>query len=99
MAELSQKACFKLMGFTYEDCDMLEKNGFSTSNLYIMGWRQCCSSSYTRNRKKLIIGGGKLMNTKIYYVVEDTEGKILSINTNLDKAWESVAKNRRFYNS
>lgn len=33
---IKPRACFKLMGFTYEDCDMLEKNGFSTSNLYIM---------------------------------------------------------------
>ena len=36
------------------------------------------------------------MNTKNYYVVKDTEGKILSINTNLDKAWESVAKTGGF---
>ena len=36
------------------------------------------------------------MNTKNYYVVKDTEGKILSINTNLDKAWESIAKTGGF---
>jgi len=36
------------------------------------------------------------MNTKNYYVVKDIEGKILSINTNLDKAWESVAKTGGF---
>lgn len=36
------------------------------------------------------------MNTKNYYVVKDMEGKILSINTNLDKAWESVAKTGGF---
>ena len=36
------------------------------------------------------------MNTKNYYVVKDTEGKILSINTSLDKAWESVAKTGGF---
>ena len=32
------------------------------------------------------------MNTKNYYVVKDIDGKLLSVNTNLDKAWESVAK-------
>lgn len=36
------------------------------------------------------------MNAKNYYVVKDTEGKILSINTSLDKAWESVAKTGGF---
>ena len=36
------------------------------------------------------------MNTKNYYVVKDTEGKILSINTNLDKTWESIAKTGGF---
>ncbi len=36
------------------------------------------------------------MNTKNYYVTKDTEGKILSINTDLDKAWESVAKTGGF---
>ena len=32
------------------------------------------------------------MNAKNYYVVKDINGKLLSVNTNLDKAWESVAK-------
>lgn len=36
------------------------------------------------------------MNTKNYYVVKDTEGKLLSVNTSLDKAWESVAKTGGF---
>jgi len=33
---IKPRACFKLMGFTYEDCDMLQDKGFSVSNLYIM---------------------------------------------------------------
>jgi len=33
---IKPRACFKLMGFTYEDCDMLERNGFSVSALYCM---------------------------------------------------------------
>ena len=36
------------------------------------------------------------MNTKNYYVVKDINGKLLSVNTNLDKAWESVAKTGGF---
>ena len=36
------------------------------------------------------------MNTKNYYVVKDIDGKLLSVNTNLDKAWESVAKTGGF---
>ena len=36
------------------------------------------------------------MNAKNYYVVKDTEGQILSINTSLDKAWESVVKTGGF---
>lgn len=36
------------------------------------------------------------MNTKNYYVVKDINGKILSINTSLDKAWESVDKTGGF---
>ena len=36
------------------------------------------------------------MNTKNYYVVKEINGKLLSINTNLDKAWESVAKTGGF---
>ena len=33
---IKPKACFKLMGFTYEDCDMLQSKGFSVSDLYVM---------------------------------------------------------------
>lgn len=33
---IKPRQCFKLMGFDYEDCDILEKNKFSTSALYIM---------------------------------------------------------------
>ena len=36
------------------------------------------------------------MNAKNYYVVKDINGKLLSVNTNLDKAWESVAKTGGF---
>ena len=36
------------------------------------------------------------MNTKNYYVTKDINGKLLSVNTNLDKAWESVAKTGGF---
>ena len=33
---IKPRACFKLMGFTYEDCDMLQDKGFSVSDLYVM---------------------------------------------------------------
>lgn len=33
---IKPRQCFKLMGFDYEDCDLLEKNGLSTSALYVM---------------------------------------------------------------
>ena len=33
---ITPRQCFKLMGFDYEDCDLLERNGFKTSSLYIM---------------------------------------------------------------
>lgn len=33
---IKPRACFKLMGFSYDDCDMLEKSGFSNSSLYVM---------------------------------------------------------------
>jgi len=33
---IKPRACFKLMGFEYEDCDMLERNKFSWSSLYSM---------------------------------------------------------------
>ena len=36
------------------------------------------------------------MNTKNYYVVKDINGKLLSVNTSLDKAWGSVAKTGGF---
>ena len=36
------------------------------------------------------------MNTKNYYVVKDINGKLLSVNTSLDKAWESVVKTGGF---
>ena len=33
---IKPRQCFKLMGFDYSDCDILEQNGFSTSALYVM---------------------------------------------------------------
>lgn len=33
---LSHRQCFKLMGFDYEDSDLLTKNGFSASSQYVM---------------------------------------------------------------
>lgn len=33
---IKPRQCFKLMGFEYEDCDLLEREGFSTSALYVM---------------------------------------------------------------
>lgn len=33
---ITPKNCFKLMGFDYEDCEILEENGVSVSNLYVM---------------------------------------------------------------
>lgn len=33
---IKPRQCFKLMGFDYEDCDLLERKGFSTSSLYVM---------------------------------------------------------------
>ena len=37
-----------------------------------------------------------IQNDTNYYVVKDTEGKLLSVNTSLDRAWDSVAKTGGF---
>lgn len=39
---ITPKNCFKLMGFDFEDCEILEKNGFARSNLYRMAGDSIC---------------------------------------------------------
>ena len=39
---ITPRNCFKLMGFDFADCELLEKEGFSKSNLYIMAGDSVC---------------------------------------------------------
>ena len=39
---ITPKNCFRLMGFDFEDCEKLEKEGFTKSSLYVMAGDSVC---------------------------------------------------------